>query len=368
MFHTTACKMAAAPQTLPIIKDDTLTKPSSRKGRKLVRRAAVDHSQRLRWSFQALFLVLNVALGIQFYLFVRYFETGGQGAAVPRPPGVEGWLPIAGLMNLKYWLTTGQVPHTHPAAMFLLLAFLVISVAFRKAFCSWLCPVGTISEALWRFGRRVFRRNLALPRWTDLPLRSLKYILLGLFLYAVGSMSAASLRAFMESPYGLIADVKMLNFFRFLSLTGAIVLLILVLISVVIQNFWCRYLCPYGALVGLASLVSPARIRRSADACIDCAKCAKACPSLLPVDKLASVRSAECTGCLECITACPAARALEFSLPGKRNIPAWAMAAGISLIFLGIVAIAKVSGHWDTEIPSALYQHLIARAGEFSHP
>ncbi len=60
----------------------------------------------------------------------------------------------------------------------------------------------------------MFGRNFALPRWADLPLRSLKYILLALFAYAVVSMPVPELRAFLSSPYGLVADVKMLDFFR----------------------------------------------------------------------------------------------------------------------------------------------------------
>ena len=117
----------------------------------------------------------------------------------------------------------------------------------------------------------------------------------------------------MHSPYGAIADVRMLNFFRDLGETAAIVLAVLVVASVLVQNFWCRYLCPYGALLGMASLLSPLRIRRSESACIDCAKCAKACPSALPVDKLISIKSAECTGCMECVAVCPSEGALQLA-------------------------------------------------------
>ena len=170
--------------------------------------------------------------------------------------------------------------------MFLLIAFLAASWIFRKSFCGWLCPVGTISEYLWRLGPQTFGRNFRLPRWLDIALRSLKYILLGLFLYAVGSMSVAAIRAFLEGPYGIVADVKMLNFFRFLGLTGGIVVAVLVLASVLVQNFWCRYLCPYGALMGLAVAGQPAAHPPRHDLCIDCGKCAKACPSALPVDRL----------------------------------------------------------------------------------
>jgi polyferredoxin len=343
--------------------------------KKLVRNHLRDHSQQLRHGFQAAFLLLNVWLGGQFYLWVRQFEVAGSPMSITRPAGVEGWLPIAGLMNVKYWLVTSLIPALHPAAMFLLLAFLSMTFLFRKAFCSWLCPVGTISEYLWRAGRRMFGRNFHLPRWLDIPLRGLKYLLLGFFVWAVAGMSAGAIESFMHSPYGLIAAVKMLNFFRFLGVTGLIVIGVLAVASLFVENFWCRYLCPYGALLGLVSLASPHRIRRNAEACIDCAKCARACPSALPVDRLASVRSAECTGCMACVAACPAEGALVMSLPQmleskrkRKGLPAWAMAAGIALLFLGLAGFAKFTGHWNSPVPNAVYQQLIPHANSVAHP
>ena len=343
--------------------------PIARK-KKLVRRIGKDYSQQFRHLFQAAFVVLNLYLGTLFYLWVRHFENGRELIS-SRPPGVEGWLPIAGMMNFKYWLLTGSVPSVHPAAMFLLVAFVAIAFLFRKAFCSWLCPIGTFSEALAALGRKIFGRNVVVTKWLDIPLRGLKYLLLGFFVWAVYSMSAQALGAFMHSPYGLIADVKMLNFFRDLGQTGLIVIGILILASVLIQNFWCRYLCPYGALLGFAGLFSPLRIRRTPSACIDCGKCHRACPANLPVDKLVTIKSAECTGCLECVAVCPAQGALGMHLPQvarRRAVPAWTMAAGIALIFFGIVGYARVSHHWKTYVPDHVYQLLVPSADQVSHP
>jgi len=339
--------------------------PAAKK--KLVRRRDRDYSQALRRGYQFAFLLMNVWLGGQFYLWVRHYETAGTSAYVSRPAGVEGWLPIAGMMNLKYFLVTRQVPELHPAAMFLLVTFVAMAFLFRKAFCSWLCPVGTVSEYLWKLGRKLFRRNFRLPGWVDIPLRGLKYLLLGFFLWAVSSMSAWAIAAFMRSPYGVVADVKMLNFFRFIGTTGLIVLGALVLASVLVQNFWCRYLCPFGALLGLASVLSPLRIRRNVATCIDCAKCAKACPSALAVDKLVKITSAECTGCLECVAVCPAEGALRIGTKDGR-MPAWAFAAGVALLFFGVVGYAMTSGHWKSEIPEAVYGQLVPHANEASHP
>lgn len=344
----------------------SVSKPAITK-KKLIRRRNRDYSQGLRRGYQFAFLLMNVWLGTQFYLWVRHYETAGSPGYVSRPAGVEGWLPIAGMMNLKYFLVTKHVPELHPAAMFLLVTFLAMAFLFRKAFCSWLCPVGTVSEYLWKLGQKLLRRNFRLPQWVDIPLRGLKYVLLGFFVWAVSSMSAKAIAAFMQSPYGVVADVKMLNFFRFLGTTGMIVLGVLVVASVLVQNFWCRYLCPYGALLGLTSVFSPLRIRRNVGTCIDCAKCAKACPSALAVDKLVKITSAECTGCLECVAVCPAEGALRIGTKDGR-MPAWAFAVGVAVLFFGVVGYAKLSGHWRSEIPQAVYRQLVPRANEASHP
>ena len=136
-------------------------------------------------SVQLLLVGLNLWIGIQFYLWVRWAESGGRSLEVSRPAGVEGWLPIEGLMQLKYFLLTGLAPRVHVAGFFLFTSFLLISILFRKSFCSWRCPVATLSEYLWKLGRSTFRRNFHLPRRLDIGLRSLKYLLLGFFFYAV---------------------------------------------------------------------------------------------------------------------------------------------------------------------------------------
>jgi polyferredoxin len=341
------------------------------KRKTLIRRETKDSSQIIRLATQAVFLTLNFWIGLQFYFWVRWAETDGRSIAVSRPAGVEGWLPIEGMMQFKYVLATGRLPRLHPAAFFLFTGFALISLLFRKAFCGWMCPVGTVSEYLWKLGRKIFGRNFRIPRWIDLPLRSLKYLLLSFFVYAVAMMSAAAIADFVASPYGLVVDVRMLNFFRFIGTTTAYVLAGLVLASLFVQNFWCRYLCPYGAWMGLISIFSPARITRNESACIDCAKCAKACPSSLPVDRLVQIRSAECMNCLECVAVCPAKDALSLQLaaPTKaHSLRAWQVAVGVAVVFFGFVGYAKVTDHWQTHLPREVFLKLVPSASEQLHP
>lgn len=129
----------------------------------------------------------------------------------------------------------------------------------------------------------------------------------------------------------------MLNVFRYLGGTAAWIILGLVIASIFVKNFWCRYLCPYGRFLGLVSVLSSMRIIRNSNTCIDCAKCAKACPSALPVDQLLQIRSAECNGCPECVAVCPAKDTLTMSVPlgvrKRRAISAWSIAAEVAVLF-----------------------------------
>jgi ferredoxin len=114
--------------------------------------------------------------------------------------------------------------------------------------------------------------------------------------------------------------------------------------------------------------LSPLRIRRNQETCIDCAKCAKACPAQLPVDRLITIRSADCTGCYECVAICPSEGALAMSLGKRRQISPWAVAAGIAILFFGLVGYARWSGRWATDVSNDTYRTLVPRANEFQHP
>lgn len=328
-----------------------------------------------RRATQLLLLAINLYIGVTFYYWVRYYETGGTSLYLPRPGGIEGWLPVAGLMNLRYTLETGALPPIHAAAMLLLAAFMLTSVLLKKAFCSWLCPIGTLSELIADLGKRLSGRNFSLPRFLDIPLRGVKYLLLIFFLSISLSMPAQGIQYFLMSAYGIIIDVKMLGFFRHIGTITLLSVALLVLLSLFVRNAWCRYLCPYGALLGLLSLLSPFKIRRNAQSCIDCGKCAKNCPSRIPVDKLIQVRTVECTGCMTCVESCPVASTLSFSLhtPKGDNLKHHGGLSGIAMTLLvcGIlfasVASAMLMGVWDSPVPEHLYFRLIPEASMIGH-
>ncbi len=331
------------------------------------RRLRIEWSRRL---VQAGFLLTVLLIGWQFRRFVHGLESGL--VVGTRPPGVEGFLPIAALLSLRHLFSTGEVHRVHPAGLVILLIVLALGLLAKRAFCSWVCPGGTISEALAALSFRIFRRKLGLPRFIDLPLRSLKYLLIAFFVYAVFfQMGPAAVADFLDSPYNRVADVKMLYFFEQITPFGLRVLLVLTGLSVVIPYFWCRYLCPYGALLGAASLLSPLKVTRHAPSCIDCNLCTKACPSRLPVARLARVRSDECFGCLSCVAACPVPRALRVETPSfwRRPVRPAIFAALVVSLFVGGTLLARALGLWHSSITVEAYARSIRNidSPEFTH-
>lgn len=324
--------------------------------------------RRLRYAFQWGLFFFIIYGGYRFYLFVSYF-TGGDVPPVERPPLVEGFLPIGSLMALKIWLSEGVFDRVHPAGLVIFSAALLMSLLLKKSFCGWICPVGTLSEALSRAGTRIFGRDLRIHRYLDYPLRSLKYVLMAFFLNIILlKMDSASIVTFMGTSYWKVADVKMLYFFTKMTTLTMAVISVLVLISLPFKNFWCRYLCPYGALVGLLSYLSPLKITRDEDACTHCKRCTRSCPAQLPVEQKRRVRSPECTGCLTCVSNCPSRSALDMSLPGQKAVNPLAYAILVAAIFFGIVGAAKITGRWDSNVMYEEYRALVPIAEKFGHP
>jgi polyferredoxin len=321
----------------------------------------------LRYAFQWGLFGLIVWGGVRFHGFVEHFTSGSP--PVERPPLVDGFLPIGALMSLKLWLTEGIFDPVHPSALVIFGAALFMSLVLKKSFCGWVCPVGALSEQVFRLGRKLFGRNFSIHPYLDYPLRSLKYVLLAFFAYVVLlKMDSRAILGFLHTPYWKIADVKMLLFFTEMTRLTLYVLLALFAFSLFFKNFWCRYLCPYGALTGLLSLASPVKITRNEEACIHCHECSRSCPNYLPVEDKERVRSPECTGCLTCVSQCPARGALDMALPGRRAVRPLVFAALAAVVFFGLVGTAKLTGHWHSQVSYRDYQQLVPIASRFEHP
>lgn len=317
--------------------------------------------QPLRIAVQWCYLFFTIYLGIRFYQFVMHFRNGDISPPVPRADGVEAFLPIAALLGIKDWCLSGRINQIHPASVVILLSALLVSLLLRRSFCAWICPIGAIEELLWKRGFSLFKRNFRLPKWLDIILRSPKYLLLAFFIYFIFiKMPPDQVTSFIASDYNKIADARLMDFFLNLSGLPLIFIIITLILSLPLRNPFCRFLCPYGALLGLFALLSPAKVTRDNKTCVSCGVCSQLCPAYIPVMEKERVHSPECVGCWRCISHCRAEGALSMKLPGRKiAIPGIVFALLVLVIFYGGTIAGKLTGHWRTVVTSEEYGRLL---------
>ena len=252
---------------------------------------------------------------------------------------------------------TRTISGIHPAGLVIFLIICISALFARRGFCAWICPVGLIGEYFAKLNSKLFKHSPTIPAWLDIPLRAIKYILAFFFIYQIFfKMPGAVIDMFINSPYNRFADVKMLHFFTGLSPVALSVFSALAILTVVFRNFWCRYLCPYGALLGIIGLLCPGRVRRDPARCTGCGKCERSCPGFIKISGQINVNSQECCACLNCVENCPSNGALNFSyFSGKKTISSLTMGLLFLLLFgLGITA-ARLTGHWKSNISPEQY-------------
>lgn len=320
------------------------------------------YMQPLRILVQSCFLGFMLWIGFCFYRFVHAVSSGLTKAVAVRPDGVDGFLPISGLLGFASWIRGGGINSIHPAAVIIFITVILLSLLLRRSFCSWICPVAVLSESAWKGGFRLMRFNQRLPVWFDVGLRSLKYLLMTFFIYIIAvAMSTDALSQFIQSDYHKIADVRLMNFFLHITPLALSIILVLVVLSVVLRNPFCRYLCPYGALLGLIAILSPMRVSRNSERCVSCGVCSQVCPTYIDVMHKTSVVSPECIACWRCISHCRFNEALSMRLARRFAVPGFVFAALVVLLFYGGTVIGKLNGHWHSSISLEEYVRLLGK-------
>jgi polyferredoxin len=196
----------------------------------------------------------------------------------------------------------------------LFIALIGLTLFARKAFCSWVCPVGAISEWLAALARRMrLRIPIEPPRRVDAALRWLRLPILIAILIFTWRTGELIFRGF--DPYYILfsANGHDVKIWSYAILAGVLAL------AWIVPMAWCRYLCPLGVTLWPFSAFGRLRLRRSEGSCTGCGACDRACPHGIAVANAKEIRSGECTLCLECAEACPSSGALEIRIEGWRR-------------------------------------------------
>jgi len=296
--------------------------------------------QLFRYSILGLFLVLFT------FFSINHFVLGGGEAA-----SVDALCPFGGLESLYTYFKTGTfVPRIMISSMILFIGVLLTVFIFRRGFCGWICPFGTVQEL---FGK-ITKKKYELPEQIDKFARYIKYLVLAFILIGTAITGTLVFRGydpfmtFFHFGKGLLWDFSASEVSE--HATAYVITVLVLLGSIFINRFWCRYLCPLGAVTAIFAKLGFTSIKRNDKKCIDCKICDKVCPVRVKVSSVDKVRSAECIDCTACVSNCPKS-ALSINL-FKERISIKKYAIGLVFILLAVIGITKATGIWQS-VPTA---------------
>ncbi|MDG3087727.1 4Fe-4S binding protein [Vibrio hannami] len=327
----------------------------------------------LRDWVQHLMALSILLVGIQYVAYYS-FLAHGEISGLTRPDVLDAFLPIAAGLEIRAILTLNLWDDNHPAAAVMMVSVLLSGLLCKRAFCGWICPIGYGGTYLFKLRKRFIAGDYNPPGWLDWPLRMLKYLLLaGLLFIIIKGVPTQALPHYLDGTYMKVADLKTGLFFISPGFIGGLCLLVVLLLALWQDRAFCRYLCPYGAALGILSFASPFKVRRNTAHCLidskgmDCDKCTRACPARIKVHTVEAVRTDECQACMRCVSACPKKEALDVSTRNGVRLSARGMLIVLLLLMFGLPLIAYLSGFWSSQIEDITRMELMKYLHQINH-
>ncbi len=207
---------------------------------------------------------------------------------------------------LQNFVMNGQVP------TYVLGTMGAVFVFVGSAFCGWVCPFGFFQDAI-DFVKNLFKKKNIKPRRKpqvknnskDFSLITRLIVLVATLVLAIRYVDTIFCKL---CPIGTIEATfpyQIANGFSYNIWLGARIgiLILLIIMFFIISRFWCRYLCPIGALAGPSNKISLLKLYHKGDNCNGCNICKDVCP--LDIDVVKDLNSTRCTRCADCVDKCP---------------------------------------------------------------
>ena len=219
--------------------------------------------------------------------------------------------------------------------LLILLAVIPFTILFGRFFCGYLCSFGAMGDFFWFVSKKVNRKPVRIGEKTDRLLKFIKYALLLFLIVFVWTLGAVTINS-TENPwdiFGMFVSFTSLPSASYLLTVGFGLLLLIIAGSFFIERFFCRYLCPLGAIFAVLSKIRILKVKKPVKDCGACKSCTRSCVMGIPMYRYEVINSGECINCFQCIQSCY-----------RKNTTVNITGKDIAPLFAGIAVTAMMTG------------------------
>ena len=216
----------------------------------------------------------------------------------------HGFCPYSSICFGAMSLNPGFAKLLYPISVIIGLLIAVTSIFWGRRFCGYVCPFGTVQEIIYNLNPRSKKnKQFHLPILLHKILNGFKYLIMFITIIAVFRS--------MQYVYMKFCPVLAVSHPQNITIYSLTTLFVIFIVGYFINRFWCRYLCPYAALMNVFQYIGKLlhlktnRIHTSEDSCLNCKQCSKVCPMQIVIHEVKRVEDVNCIFCLQCLQSCP---------------------------------------------------------------
>ena len=211
-------------------------------------------------------------------------------------------------------------------------AALIVTAIWGRVFCGFFCSFGAMQDLLWAAGERI-PLHPRISRKADRAMKAIKYVVLVFVVIVVWTFALPTDTVWSPwTVFGAFTTFGTLPAKEIVLSVGGALLLVTVIGSLLIERFFCRYLCPLGAVFSIVSRYRLFGVKRKLSECGNCRYCTKKCAMAIPLHKYDKVASGECVNCMKCVSSCPRSNIGVEAAPAVTGTVAAAALFGMVLV------------------------------------
>lgn len=182
-------------------------------------------------------------------------------------------------------------------------AVMSLTIIAGRWFCGWMCAFGAYNDLIYFISKKIFKGKFKVNEKVDSILKYTKYVILLSIIIISWTVGSNILES--TSPWDVFGQITNLSNVISNLLIGLILLVLITIGAFFIERFFCRYLCPLGAVFSIISKLGITKINKPKADCGNCRACTVNCSMGLKLYKVDSTKGGDCINCLKCTEVCP---------------------------------------------------------------